>query len=146
MNGYPAAVTAVNHVEPVPRRIRAFLAGETVLDTTRAPYVWEWPYYPQYYIPVADVRRDLLIPEGHTKQSRRGTSKAHTRQAGRPRVGRPGAPVPARADAAGRLSGPDSGDLFARIGRHRRGSHESFEARSPAAVSVVVHDSAGGDS
>jgi len=88
VNDYPAAITAVNHVEPVPRRIRAFLAGEKVLDTTRALYVWEWPYYPQYYIPVADVRRDLLIPEGHTQQSRRGTSEAHTVQAGR--VHRPG--------------------------------------------------------
>jgi hypothetical protein len=29
VNDYPAAITAVNHVEPVPRRIRAFLAGET---------------------------------------------------------------------------------------------------------------------
>ena len=120
MNDYPAAITAVNHVEPVPRR--------------------------QYYIPVADVRRDLLIPEGHTKQSRRGTSEAHTLQAGRPRIRRPGVPVPARAGAADRLPDPDSGDLFARIGRHRRRSHESSEARSAAAVSVVVHDSAGGDS
>jgi uncharacterized protein (DUF427 family) len=89
VNDYPAAITAVNHVEPVPRRIRAFLAGEKVLDTTGALYVWEWPYYPQYYIPVADVRSDLLIPEGHTRQSRRGTSEAHALQAGR--VQRPGA-------------------------------------------------------
>jgi hypothetical protein len=36
VNDYPAAITAVNHVEPVPRRIRAFLAGETVLDTIGA--------------------------------------------------------------------------------------------------------------
>jgi uncharacterized protein (DUF427 family) len=70
VNDYPAAITAVNHVEPVPRRIRAFMADEKVLDTTRALYVWEWPYYPQYYIPVADVRRDLLIPESHTLQPR----------------------------------------------------------------------------
>jgi uncharacterized protein (DUF427 family) len=48
-----------------------------------ARYVWEWPYYPQYYIPVADVRRDLLIPEGHTQQSRRGTFEAHALRAGR---------------------------------------------------------------
>ena len=60
MNDYPAAITGVNHVEPVPRRIRAVLAGEKVLDTTEALYVWEWPYYPQYYIPVTDVRRALL--------------------------------------------------------------------------------------
>jgi hypothetical protein len=43
VNGYPAAITAVNHVEPVRRRIRAFLADEKVLDTTGALYVWEWP-------------------------------------------------------------------------------------------------------
>ena len=73
MNDYPAMIAAANHVEPVPRRIRAFLAGEKVFDTTRARYVWEWPNYPQYYIPLEDVRRDLMIPEGHSQHSRRGT-------------------------------------------------------------------------
>jgi uncharacterized protein (DUF427 family) len=68
VNDYPAMIAPVNHVEPVPRRIRAFLGGETVLDTTRALYVWEWPYYPQYYVPLADVCRDLLIPDGHAQQ------------------------------------------------------------------------------
>ena len=102
MNDSPAAITAVNHVEPVPRRIRAFLAGEKVVDTTRALYVWEWPYYPQYYIPVADVRRDLLIPDGNTVQSRRGAFEAHTLQAGpvqRPAAARllTGSPVPGLA-------------------------------------------------
>ena len=43
MNDYPAAITAVNHVEPVPRRIRAFLADEKVLDTTGALYVYLIP-------------------------------------------------------------------------------------------------------
>jgi uncharacterized protein (DUF427 family) len=75
---YPSAITPVNHVEPVPRRIRAFLAGEPVLDSTRALYVWEWPYYPQYYIPVGDVNREFLIAEGHTKPTRRGTVDLHT--------------------------------------------------------------------
>ena len=82
MNDFPAAITTVNHVEPVPRRIRAVLDGQTVLDTTRALYVWEWPYYPQYYIPVADVRGELLADDGQTKQSRRGTEELHTLQAG----------------------------------------------------------------
>ena len=72
MSDYPAAITPVNHVAPVPRRIRAFLGGEKVLDTTRALYVWEWPNYPQYYIPLADVRRDLLEAEGQTQQTGRG--------------------------------------------------------------------------
>ena len=50
-------------VETSPKRIRAYLAGEAVLDTTRARLVWETPYYPIYYFPVDDVRGDLLEPE-----------------------------------------------------------------------------------
>ena len=82
MDDYPAAITAVNQVQPVPRRIRAVLAAETVLDTTRALYVWEWPFYPQYYIPLADVRRELLVPEGQTRQSRRGAEDLHALKVG----------------------------------------------------------------
>lgn len=82
MNDYPAMITPVNHVQPVPRRIRATLAGETVLDTTRALYVWEWAHYPQYYIPLADVRQDLLVPEGQIRQSRRGREDMHALRVG----------------------------------------------------------------
>ena len=57
MADYPKNIIEVNHVEPVPRRVRATLGGVTVFDTTRALYVWEWPNYPQYYVPLADVRR-----------------------------------------------------------------------------------------
>ena len=91
MSDYPAAITTVNHVEPVPRRIRAFLGGEKVLDTTRAFYVWEWPNYPQYYIPLADVRQDLLAPEGHTQQTGRGLVELRGLRVGdlhRPRAAR----------------------------------------------------------
>jgi uncharacterized protein (DUF427 family) len=91
MTDYPPAITTVNQVEPVPRRIRAFLAGEKVLDTTRALYVWEWPNYPQYYIPLADVRQDLLAPEGHTQQTGRGLVEVRGLRAGtehRPRAAR----------------------------------------------------------
>jgi uncharacterized protein (DUF427 family) len=77
LTDYPAAITAVNHVEPVPRRIRAFAGNEKVLDTTRALYVWEWPNYPQYYIPMADVRRGLLDPEWHTQQTGRGVVESY---------------------------------------------------------------------
>src|SRR6516164_8394917 len=82
-------IAAANHVEPVPRRIRAFLAGETVFDTTRALYVWEWPNYPQYYIPVADVRGDLLVPEDRIQHSARGDVELYRLQIGdlhRPRA------------------------------------------------------------
>ncbi len=94
MNDYPASIVPVNHVEPVPRRIRAYLGGETVLDTTRALYVWEWPHYPQYYIPLDDVRRDLLVSEGHTQRTGRGLAELHglrvpgSGEAQRPRAAR----------------------------------------------------------
>jgi uncharacterized protein (DUF427 family) len=89
MAGFPAAITKANHIEPVPRRIRAVLADEVVFDTTRAWYVWEWPYYPQYYIPLADVRSEVLTSEGRTKATRRGLVELHTLSARE--VSRPGA-------------------------------------------------------
>jgi uncharacterized protein (DUF427 family) len=64
-----------NHVEPVPRRIRAVLAGQTIVDTTQARYVWEWPPFPQYYVPLADVRTDVLVDEGTTEETPRGDVK-----------------------------------------------------------------------
>ena len=75
MSDYPAAITTVNHVEPVPRRIRAFLGGEQVLDTSRALYVWEWPNYPQYYIPVAGHTSGLA--SCGTGQNSTGSTSAH---------------------------------------------------------------------
>jgi len=69
--------TPVNHVEPVPRRIRGVLAGATILDTTRALYVWEWSNYPQYYIPVADVVPGVLVDEDHRQHSPRGDVLLH---------------------------------------------------------------------
>ena len=77
MPDYPQMITPVNHVEPVPRRIRAVVAGETVVDTVRALYVWEWPPYPQYYIPIDDVRPGVLVPTGHRQHSPRGEVELH---------------------------------------------------------------------
>jgi uncharacterized protein (DUF427 family) len=37
-------------VEPGLKRVRAYLGGELVVDTTRALLVWENPHYPQYYL------------------------------------------------------------------------------------------------
>jgi uncharacterized protein (DUF427 family) len=77
VSDYPAMIVPVNHVEAVPRRVRASLAGETVFDTIRAMYVLEWPYYPQYYVPVADVLPGLLVPEDHSQHSARGVVDLH---------------------------------------------------------------------
>jgi uncharacterized protein (DUF427 family) len=75
MNDYPQAIAAVDRREPVPRRVRAVLGGRTVLDTTRALYVWEWPPYPQFYIPVEDVAADVLVDENHEQKLSRGTAR-----------------------------------------------------------------------
>jgi uncharacterized protein (DUF427 family) len=72
MSGYPQAIVPVDHVEPVPRRVRAELAGHVVLDTTQALYLWEWPAYPQFLIPVDDVDPEALVDEGHVSNLSRG--------------------------------------------------------------------------
>jgi uncharacterized protein (DUF427 family) len=83
MTDYPRILTPVNHVEPVPRRIRAVIDGGVVLDTTRALYVWEAPNYPQYYIPVDDVVAGVLV-DGHlTRQTARGAGRLYGLRAGR---------------------------------------------------------------
>ncbi len=72
---YPRMIAPANHIEPVPRRIRAMLGGRTVLDTRRAIYLWEWPNYPQYYIPVADIDPEVLVDEQHTQKLSRGVAR-----------------------------------------------------------------------
>jgi uncharacterized protein (DUF427 family) len=78
MSDYPQAIVPVDHVESVPRRVRATVAGQTVLDTVKALYVWEWPNYPQFYIPLADVNTDLLINEEHAQHVHRGHTQLYT--------------------------------------------------------------------
>ncbi|CAL9561545.1 hypothetical protein SUDANB95_04605 [Actinosynnema sp. ALI-1.44] len=55
-------------VEQGHKRVRAYLAGELVVDTVRPHLVWEKPYYPTYYLPVVDVRADL-VETGEVKRS-----------------------------------------------------------------------------
>jgi uncharacterized protein (DUF427 family) len=53
------------YFEDSPRRIRARLAGETVVDSRRAKLLHEHGHLPVYYFPVGEVRADLLEPTGH---------------------------------------------------------------------------------
>ena len=69
---------ARGRVEPAPRRVRGFLGHELVFDTTSARYVWEVPYYPQYYIPLADVRTEFLRDENHPQKVQFGPSRLHS--------------------------------------------------------------------
>ena len=56
-------------VELSPKRVRAYLAGVAVADSTNVRLVWENPNYPTYYFPVSDVRTDLLEATGKTRPS-----------------------------------------------------------------------------
>jgi len=54
--------------EPGAKRVRAYLGGQLVADTRHPLLVWEIPYYPAYYLPLADVLADL-VPTGATEHS-----------------------------------------------------------------------------
>lgn len=62
-------------IEPGAKRVRGYIGGELVFDTTSPALVWEVPYYPAYYIPVGDVLAEL-VPNGTTQRSpSRGTAE-----------------------------------------------------------------------
>ena len=70
-------------VESARKRVRAYLGGEVVADTKRPLLVWEKPYYPAYYFPVADVRAELLEVDGGVARSpSRGDGRMFTIRAG----------------------------------------------------------------
>lgn len=74
MNDFPPPAAERGRVEPAPRRVRGFSGDALVFDTTAARYVWEVPYYPQYYIPRADVHPDSLLDEKHPQTVQFGAS------------------------------------------------------------------------
>ncbi|HEY4571516.1 MAG TPA: DUF427 domain-containing protein [Kribbella sp.] len=83
MSDYPEPLIPPGGTAPVPRRIRATLDGRGVLDTTDAIYLWEFPPYPQYYVPVADVADGVLTDTGETKTFEHGVARVHTAGTGR---------------------------------------------------------------
>ena len=127
MGDYPKMIVKPGHIEPVPRRVRAMLGDTMVLDTTRALYVWEWPNYPQYYIPVADVDPAVLVDEQHPQKLRFGTARRHGLRLGE--VSRPGAARLYADDAASR-AGRYRPVRLGRPGRLVRGGRGSL--RPPA--------------
>ena len=48
-----------------PRRVRAVFGGQTVADTTRAMLLHETGLPPQLYVPIDDIRADLIQPTDH---------------------------------------------------------------------------------
>ncbi|MFC4586142.1 DUF427 domain-containing protein [Sphaerisporangium corydalis] len=73
-------------VEPTGKRVRTYIGGRPVADTSSALLVWEIPYYPAYYFPAADVDLSRLTATGATEHSpSRGDALVHDIE------GRPGA-------------------------------------------------------
>ncbi|SEH00108.1 Uncharacterized conserved protein, DUF427 family [Nonomuraea solani] len=66
-------------VERTAKRVRTYLGGRVVADTTAALLVWEVPYYPTYYFPLSDVDEAALKATGVTKHSpSRGDAVVYT--------------------------------------------------------------------
>ncbi len=75
---YPQMAAARGRIEPAARRVRGYLGDALVFDTTAARYVWEVAYYPQYYIPLGDVRAEFLRDEDHPQRLQFGPSRLHS--------------------------------------------------------------------
>jgi uncharacterized protein (DUF427 family) len=70
-------------VEGGEKRLRVYFGGAVVADTTRPLLVWEKPAYPAYYVSEADVRMELLSPDGGVVHSpSRGDAETFTVRAG----------------------------------------------------------------
>lgn len=80
---FPQMAAQRGRIEPAPRRVRGYFDEALVFDTTRARYVWEVPYYPQYYIPASDVRTECLRDEDHPQKVQLGASRLHSLTTGR---------------------------------------------------------------
>jgi len=66
-----------------PRRVRAVFGGQTVVDTTRAMLLHETGLRPQVYVPLEDIRADLIQPtDHHTYCPFKGTASYWTVTAG----------------------------------------------------------------
>lgn len=57
---------SVLYMHPFPRRVRAELGGQEVLDSDRAMLLHETSLLPQVYVPTEDIRAELLTPSDRT--------------------------------------------------------------------------------
>lgn len=70
-------------MEPSPRRVRVFLGGVPIADSTRVLLVRDGRRPPVYYFPADDTRLDLMTPsDRHTHSDVFGEASYHTFRAG----------------------------------------------------------------
>ncbi|KAI9688951.1 MAG: hypothetical protein M1822_000688 [Bathelium mastoideum] len=72
--GRKLAAEGPHKLEKSPRRVRALYKDSYIVDTQEAQYVWEHPYYPQYWLPISALQHVQLSeqkehPEGFTTGS-----------------------------------------------------------------------------
>lgn len=66
--GPPAAAPSA-HLEPTAKRVRCFLGGTAVADSTHAMLCFETSRLAVYYFPLQDVRPGVLVRRGRTYES-----------------------------------------------------------------------------
>lgn len=70
-------------LEPSPKRVRAFAAGELVVDSNGAQIMFEAGYLPVVYVPKDDLRMELLKPQPSDRPAgRKGPATAWTVETG----------------------------------------------------------------
>jgi len=62
-------------VERGAKRVRGLIRGGVVFDTAQPRLVWEVPYYPAYYVPVADVQAELVPTDVTSHSPSRGNAE-----------------------------------------------------------------------
>ena len=122
---FPQMAAEPDRVEPAPRRVRGVLNGQTLFDTTRALYVWEWPNYPQYYIPVDDIARGFLIDEDRPQKRHLGPARRFGIRVG-----------DQQRDAAARVYGADAD---ARVAGTARFEWDALDAWFEEDEEIFVH-------
>ena len=65
------------HTEPSMKRVRTFLRGDLVADSTQPMLVWEKPYYPTYYFPSGDIRAELIATDQIKHSPSRGDGRVY---------------------------------------------------------------------
>ncbi|GAA2607772.1 DUF427 domain-containing protein [Actinomadura fulvescens] len=65
-------------IEQSAKRVRAYLGGQVVVDTIHPTLVWEIPYYPAYYVPLSDVRAELVEDGPGERSPSRGDATSYT--------------------------------------------------------------------
>src|SRR5436305_5346073 len=82
-NFEPPAPGQAMYIEPIGKRIRVVLGGQTIADSTHTMLLSESGLQPMYYFPRADVRADALEPsDRHTRCPKKGEASYHTLRVG----------------------------------------------------------------